>query len=59
MASASRTWAQPGGHALSAERTTGASAEAIFDAFIALYGSQRPDWVTESQPGLRPGGRTA
>jgi hypothetical protein len=31
--------------------------EAIFDAFIALYDSQRPDWVTASQLDLRPGGR--
>jgi len=57
MTSASRTWAQPDGYALSAERTIGASAEAIFDAFIALYDSQRPDWVTESELDLRPGGR--
>ena len=30
--------------------------EAIFDAFIALYDSRRPDWVTSSQLDLRPGG---
>lgn len=29
----------------------------IFDAFIALYDSQRPDWVTDSRLDLRPGGR--
>ena len=57
MTRASRKWAQPDGHALSSERTIGASAEAIFDAFIALYDSQRPDWVTGSQLDLRPGGR--
>ena len=57
MMSASRKWAQPDGHALSSERTIGASAAAIFDAFIALYDSQRPDWVTGSQLDLRPGGR--
>ena len=57
MTSASRKWTQPDGHALSSERTIGASAEAIFDAFIALYDSDRPDWVTESQLDMRPGGR--
>src|ERR1700733_2349331 len=57
MMSASRKWAQPDGRALSSERTIGASAAAIFDAFIALYDSQRPDWVTGSQLDLRPGGR--
>jgi len=48
---------QRGGHALSVERIVGAPPEAIFDAFIALYDSQRPDWVTDSQLDLRPGGR--
>jgi uncharacterized protein YndB with AHSA1/START domain len=48
---------QRGGHTLSADRTIEATAEAIFDAFIALYDSQRPDWVTDSQLDLRPGGR--
>ena len=43
MTSARRKWTQPDGHALSSERTIGASAAAIFDAFIALYDSQRPD----------------
>jgi uncharacterized protein YndB with AHSA1/START domain len=45
------------GHALSVERVIDAPAEEIFDAFIALYDSQRPDWVTDSQLDLRPGGR--
>jgi uncharacterized protein YndB with AHSA1/START domain len=45
------------GHALDVERVINAPAEAIFDAFIALYDSQRPDWVTDSQLDLRPGGR--
>lgn len=45
------------GHALSVERVIDAPPEAIFDAFIALYDSQRPDWVTDSQLDLRPGGR--
>jgi len=48
---------QGDGHALSVERVIAASPEAIFDAFIALYDSQRPDWVTGSRLDLRPGGR--
>lgn len=48
---------QQGGYDLSVERVIDAPAEAIFDAFIALYDSQRPDWVTDSQLDLRPGGR--
>lgn len=48
---------QHGGHALGVERIIDAPPEAIFDAFIALYDSQRPDWVTDSQLDLRPGGR--
>ena len=48
---------QHSGHALSVERVIGAPAETIFDAFIAMYDSQRPDWVTGSQLDLRPGGR--
>jgi uncharacterized protein YndB with AHSA1/START domain len=46
-----------GGHALSVERIIDAQPEAIFDAFIALYDSRRPDWVIDSQLDLRPGGR--
>ena len=45
------------GHALSVERVIDARPEAIFDAFVAMYDSQRPDWVTGSQLDLRPGGR--
>jgi uncharacterized protein YndB with AHSA1/START domain len=48
---------QPGGHALDVERIIDAPPEVIFDAFIALYDSQRPDWVTDAQLDLRPGGR--
>ena len=33
------------GHALSVEWIIGAPAETIFDAFIAMYDSQRPPWV--------------
>ena len=49
--------AQHDGHALSVERLIDAPSAAIFDAFVALYDSQRPDWVTDSQLDLRPGGR--
>ena len=45
------------GHALSVERVIDARAEAIFDAFVAMYDSQRASWVTSSQLDLRPGGR--
>jgi hypothetical protein len=48
---------QHDGHALSVEQIIDAPPEAIFDAFIALYDSQRPEWVTGSQLDLRPGGR--
>ena len=48
---------QHDGHALSVERVIDARPEAIFDAFIAMYDSQRPPWVTGSQLDLRPGGR--
>jgi uncharacterized protein YndB with AHSA1/START domain len=44
-------------YALGAERIIDAPPEAIFDAFIALYDSERPDWVTGSRLDLRPGGR--
>ena len=45
------------GHALSVDRVIAATPEAIFDGFIAMYDSQRPDWVTDSQLDLREGGR--
>lgn len=48
---------QHDGHALSVERIIDAPSEAVFDAFIALYDGERPDWVTGSQLDLRPGGR--
>ena len=48
---------QHGGHALGVERVINAQPEMIFDAFIALYDSQRPEWVTDSRLDLRPGGR--
>ena len=48
---------QRDGHVLSVERIIDAPPEAIFDAFVALYDSERPEWVTDSQLDLRPGGR--
>jgi uncharacterized protein YndB with AHSA1/START domain len=57
MSSSQQSPASQHRHALSAERVIDAPPEAIFDAFIALYDSQRPDWVTSSQLDLRPGGR--
>jgi uncharacterized protein YndB with AHSA1/START domain len=48
---------QHGGYALEVARVISAQPEMIFDAFIALYDSQRPDWVTDSRLDLRPGGR--
>jgi len=48
---------RPGGYGLDVERVIDAPAESIFDAFIALYDSQRPSWVTDSRLDLRPGGR--
>jgi uncharacterized protein YndB with AHSA1/START domain len=53
---ASRKPDQSDGDGLSAERMIEGTTEVIFDAFIALYDSQRPDWVTGSQLDLRPGG---
>lgn len=44
------------GHALSVDRIIDAPQERIFDSFIAMYDSQRPEWVTSSQLDLRPGG---
>ena len=48
---------QHDGHALSVERVIDAPPEMIFDGFIAMYDSQRPDWITGSRLDLRPGGR--
>lgn len=48
---------QQAGHALSVERVVEAPPEVVFDAFIALYDSERPDWVLDSDLDLRVGGR--
>jgi uncharacterized protein YndB with AHSA1/START domain len=42
---------------LDVDRVIDAPAETIFDAFVAMYDSERPDWVTDSTLDLRPGGR--
>jgi uncharacterized protein YndB with AHSA1/START domain len=42
---------------LSVEHPVDASPEDCFDAFVALYDSDRPDWVTGSELDLRVGGR--
>ena len=47
---------QDGSLALTAERIIAAPAQAIFDAFVAMYDSDRPAWVTGSDLDLRPGG---
>lgn len=44
-------------YALDVGRVIAAPAETIFDSFVALYDSDRPDWVTDSDLDLRPGGR--
>jgi uncharacterized protein YndB with AHSA1/START domain len=44
-------------HALDVDRVIAADAETIFDAFVALYDGDRPDWVTDSRLDLRAGGR--
>ncbi len=42
---------------LSVEHEIAASPEDCFDTFVALYDSERPEWVTESELDLRVGGR--
>lgn len=44
-------------HALDVSRTIDASPSAVFDAFVALYDSERPSWVLSSSLDLRVGGR--
>lgn len=45
------------GYALDVDRVIDAPPDAIFYAFIALYDSRRPEWVTGSRLDLRCGGR--
>jgi uncharacterized protein YndB with AHSA1/START domain len=42
---------------LSVEHHIDAAPDDAYDAFIALYDSDRPEWVTESDLDLRVGGR--
>jgi uncharacterized protein YndB with AHSA1/START domain len=42
---------------LSVDHQIAAPPEACFDAFVALYDSDRPAWVTDSDLDLRVGGR--
>ena len=42
---------------LAVDRHLAADPESCFDAFVALYDSDRPDWVTSSDLDLRVGGR--
>jgi uncharacterized protein YndB with AHSA1/START domain len=42
---------------LAVEREIAASPEECFDSFVALYDTDRPEWVTESDLDLRVGGR--
>ena len=42
---------------LTVEKTIAASPDECFDAFVALYDSERPEWVTHSDLDLRVGGR--
>jgi uncharacterized protein YndB with AHSA1/START domain len=42
---------------LSVEHRIDAAPEDVYDAFVALYDSERPEWVTESDLDLRVGGR--
>ena len=45
------------GYALDVDRVVDASPEVLFDAFVSMYDTQRPEWVTGSELDLRPGGR--
>ena len=41
---------------LTMERTYPAPPRAVYDAFVGMYGENRPDWIVESRLDLRPGG---
>ena len=43
-------------HDLTMERTYPAPPRAVYDAFVGMYGENRPDWIVESRLDLRPGG---
>jgi uncharacterized protein YndB with AHSA1/START domain len=38
------------------ERRFAASPRTVYDAFLGMYGANRPDWIVESQLDLRAGG---
>src|SRR5258705_12435224 len=41
---------------LTMERTYPAPPRAVYDAFLGMYGENRPDWIVGSRLHLRPGG---
>src|SRR6201989_1365237 len=41
---------------LTMERTYPAPPRAVYDAFLGMYGENRPDWIVGSPLDLRPGG---
>jgi uncharacterized protein YndB with AHSA1/START domain len=41
---------------LRVERDFDAPPQAVFDAYLAMHGERRPDWIVESQLDLRAGG---
>jgi uncharacterized protein YndB with AHSA1/START domain len=41
---------------LTMERTYPVPPRAVYDAFVGMYGENRPDWIVESRLDLRPGG---
>jgi uncharacterized protein YndB with AHSA1/START domain len=43
-------------HDLTMERKFAAPPRAVYDAFLGMYGENRPDWIVESRLDLRPGG---
>jgi len=44
------------GYDLKVERDFDAQPQAVFDAYLAMHGEHRPDWILESQIDLRVGG---
>jgi Uncharacterized conserved protein len=41
---------------LTMERTYPVPPRAVYDAFLGMYGENRPDWIVESHLDPRPGG---
>jgi uncharacterized protein YndB with AHSA1/START domain len=44
------------GYDRTVERFVNTGPAAVFDAFLGLYGEDRPEWITDSRLELRPGG---